>query len=127
MSQFSFEVRNAIAWVTFDSGGMNTLSAAAIRDLKTLIGDIRSRHRATPLLGVIMRGNRFGLGAGANINELLAGTRAQLEELIDEGHAQLFAIEEGDDQVFTFSLDEPAVYEMESHELGVVIVKFQIS
>ena len=38
-----------------------------------------------------------------------------------------FAIEEGDDQVFTFSIDEPAVYEMESHELGVVIVKFQIS
>jgi 3-hydroxyacyl-CoA dehydrogenase len=95
MSQFTFEVRNDIAWVTFDSGGMNTLSAAAIRDLKALIGEIGERHRTTPLVGVILRGNRFGLGAGANINELLAGTRAQLEELIDEGHAQLFAIEEG--------------------------------
>jgi 3-hydroxyacyl-CoA dehydrogenase len=96
MSQFSFEVRNDVAWVTFDSGGMNTLSVAAIRDLKALIGDIRRRHDGTPLAGVILRGNRFGLGAGANINELLAGTRAQLEELIDEGHAQLFAIEEGE-------------------------------
>jgi hypothetical protein len=36
-------------------------------------------------------------------------------------------IEEGRDQVFTFSIEDPAVYEMESHELGVVIVKFQIS
>ncbi|MGH3505958.1 MAG: hypothetical protein ACRDO2_02000 [Nocardioidaceae bacterium] len=38
-----------------------------------------------------------------------------------------FKIVEGEDQVFTFSIDDPAVYEMESHELGVVIVKFQIS
>lgn len=38
-----------------------------------------------------------------------------------------FVIEEGTGQVFTFTLDDPAVYEMESHELGVVIVKFQIS
>lgn len=38
-----------------------------------------------------------------------------------------FEIEEGEDQVFTFSVDDPAVYEMESHEYGVVIVKFQIS
>ena len=29
MSQFTFEVRNDIAWVTFDSGGMNTLSATS--------------------------------------------------------------------------------------------------
>lgn len=36
-------------------------------------------------------------------------------------------IEEGANQVFTFSIEDPAVYEMESHELGVVIVKFQIS
>jgi major membrane immunogen (membrane-anchored lipoprotein) len=37
-----------------------------------------------------------------------------------------FAIEEGNNQEFTFTIDDPAVYEMESHELGVVIVKFQI-
>jgi 3-hydroxyacyl-CoA dehydrogenase len=95
MSQFTYEVRSDIAWVTFDSGGMNTLSVAAIRDLKTLIGQINDMHRATPLKGVILKGNRHGLGAGANIGELLAATRAQLEELIDGGHAQLFAIEEG--------------------------------
>ncbi len=95
MSQFKFEVRNDIAWVTFDSGGMNTLSAAAIRDLKALVAEINETHRKTPLKGVVLKGNRFGLGAGANINELLQGTRAQLEELIDEGHDQLFAIEEG--------------------------------
>lgn len=40
---------------------------------------------------------------------------------------QSFEVTEGDDQVFTFSLPDPAVYEMESHELGVVVVKFQIS
>jgi hypothetical protein len=38
-----------------------------------------------------------------------------------------FVIQEGAGQIFTFTLDDPAVYEMESHELGVVIVKFQIS
>lgn len=95
MSQFTHEVRNDIAWVTFDSGGMNTLSVAAIRDLKALIADINARHQTTPLHGVILKGNKFGLGAGANINELMGATRAQLEALIDEGHEQLYAIEEG--------------------------------
>jgi 3-hydroxyacyl-CoA dehydrogenase/enoyl-CoA hydratase/carnithine racemase len=95
MSQFTSEVRNDIAWVTFDSGGMNTLSVAAIRDLKVLIIALAEGHRKSPLKGVILKGNRHGLGAGANIGELLTATRAQLEELIDEGNAQLFAIAEG--------------------------------
>ena len=94
MSQFKYEVHNRIAWITFDSGGLNTLSAATIRDLRTLIAEIHATHAVTPLQGVILKGNQHGLGAGANINELLQGTRAQLEELIDEGNAQLFAIEE---------------------------------
>jgi 3-hydroxyacyl-CoA dehydrogenase/enoyl-CoA hydratase/carnithine racemase len=96
MSQFKLDIRKDIAWVTFDSGGMNTLSVAAIRDLKELLGKIAAERKSKRLAGVILKGNRFGLGAGANIGELMAGTRAQLEALIDEGHEQLFAIEEGD-------------------------------
>jgi 3-hydroxyacyl-CoA dehydrogenase/enoyl-CoA hydratase/carnithine racemase len=95
MSQFRYEVSNGIAWVTFDSGGLNTLSAATIGDLKALIAEINATHAKTPLQGVVLKGNQHGLGAGANINELLQGTRAQLEELIDAGNAQLFTIEEG--------------------------------
>jgi hypothetical protein len=38
-----------------------------------------------------------------------------------------FEIVEGENQRFSFTIDDPAVYEMESHELGVVIVKFQIA
>ena len=95
MSQFTHEIRNGIAWVTFDSGTMNTLSVAAIHDLKAVIAEVTAAHRKTPLKGVILTGNQHGLGAGANIGELMQGTRAQLEALIDEGNAQLFAIEEG--------------------------------
>jgi len=95
MSQFTHEVRNAIAWVTFDSGAMNTLSVSAIRDLQGLIAELAGVHQKTPLKGVILKGNRHGLGAGANIGELMNATRAQLEELIDAGNAQLFAIQEG--------------------------------
>jgi 3-hydroxyacyl-CoA dehydrogenase/enoyl-CoA hydratase/carnithine racemase len=95
MSQFTYEVRDAIAWVTFDSGSMNTLSVAAINDLKALTTALNETHRQTPLKGAILKGNRQGLGAGANIGELLHATRAQLEALIDEGNAQLFAIAEG--------------------------------
>jgi 3-hydroxyacyl-CoA dehydrogenase/enoyl-CoA hydratase/carnithine racemase len=94
MSQFTHEIRNGIAWVTFDSGAMNTLSVAAIRDLKRLVEDLQAVQRQTSLLGIIVKGNRHGLGAGANIGELMAGTRAQLEALIDDGNALLFAIEE---------------------------------
>ncbi len=32
MSNFSYEIRNNIAWVLFDSGGMNTLAKDAIAD-----------------------------------------------------------------------------------------------
>lgn len=38
-----------------------------------------------------------------------------------------FAVKAEDDQEFTFSIDEPGTYEVESHELEVVIVKLQVS
>jgi 3-hydroxyacyl-CoA dehydrogenase/enoyl-CoA hydratase/carnithine racemase len=94
MSQFTYEIRNGVAWVTFDSGAMNTLSTGAIRDLEQMLAELGALPQRASLKGVILKGNRFGLGAGANINELMAGTRAQLEALIDQGNAQLFAIEE---------------------------------
>lgn len=95
MSQFKHEIKDGIAWVTFDSGAMNTLSSTAINDLRALIGDIDKTHAATPLKGVILKGNRFGLGAGANIGELMTATPAQLGEFIDLGHDTLYKIEEG--------------------------------
>ena len=95
MSQFTHEVRNGIAWVTFDSGAMNTLSAAAVADLNTLRATLRGIHAATPLKGVILKGNRFGLGAGANIGELMTASRSQLGAFVDAGHEALFDIEDG--------------------------------
>ncbi len=95
MSLFSHEIRDGIAWVTFDSGGMNTLSVAAIEALGGVVDDVETAHAESPLAAVVLQGNRFGLGAGANIGELLEGSRADLERLIDRGHELLFRIEEG--------------------------------
>jgi 3-hydroxyacyl-CoA dehydrogenase len=74
---------------------MNTLSSGAITDLRALIKDIEKAHAASRLKGVILKGNRFGLGAGANIGELMSATREQLGAFIDLGHETLYAIEEG--------------------------------
>ena len=95
MSQFTHEVRNGIAWVAFDSGAMNTLSAAAVTDLNALRATLQRLHASTPLKGVILKGNRFGLGAGANIGELMTASRVELGKFIDAGHEALYAIEEG--------------------------------
>ncbi|RMD81483.1 MAG: hypothetical protein D6815_11700 [Candidatus Dadabacteria bacterium] len=95
MKNFSYEVRDGIAWVRFDSGGMNTLSRQAITELGALREELASVHEKTPLDGVVLQGNKHGLGAGANIGELMAATRRDLETLIDAGHEVLFAIEEG--------------------------------
>jgi 3-hydroxyacyl-CoA dehydrogenase len=94
MGNFTYEIRNGIAWVTFDSGGMNTLSLAAIADIGTLRAELAAAHAKSPLAGVIVKGNRFGLGAGANIGELMNADRNGLEALIDKGHEELFGIEE---------------------------------
>jgi len=96
MSSLKSEIRDGIAWVTFDQGAMNTLSRAAIGDVAALRRELDDAHAKRPLRGVILRGNRFGLGAGANIGELMNGTRSDLESLIDKGHEALFAIEESD-------------------------------
>jgi len=95
MSQFKYEIRNQIAWVTFDSGGMNTLSQAAITDLRALTAELQGAHAASPLTGVVLRGNQFGLGAGANIGELMNADAAQLGQFIDVGHEALYGIEDG--------------------------------
>ncbi len=94
MGTFTTRYDDGIALVTFDQGGMNTLSRAAIEELDALEAEIRARHAQTPLVGVVLSGNRYGLGAGANIGELLQGTRADLAALIDRGDAVLFRIEE---------------------------------
>jgi 3-hydroxyacyl-CoA dehydrogenase/enoyl-CoA hydratase/carnithine racemase len=92
---FTHEIRNRIAFVTFDSGGMNTLSAAAVEGLDAKVKELAAIHAKTPLAGVILKGNRFGLGAGANIGELMTADAKQLGEFIDRGHALLYAIEDG--------------------------------
>jgi len=46
---FSHEIRNSIAWVTFDSGGMNTLSAAAVEGLARVVAELTHAYvRAAP-------------------------------------------------------------------------------
>ena len=96
MSSLTYEIRDRIAWVTFDQGSMNTLSRQAIAEVAELRAELAGVHAATPLDGVILKGNRYGLGAGANISELMNGTRAELESLIDQGNETMFAIQEGD-------------------------------
>jgi|GEM_PF-626651 len=95
MAMLRHELRNGIAWVTFDSGGMNTLSQAAVAELETVIAAIAAAHARTPLVGVVLEGNRYGLGAGANIGELMHADREALARFIDRGHEVLYAIEEG--------------------------------
>ncbi len=93
MENFSYEIKDAIARVSFDCGAMNTLKAAAMDELGTVVDELESAHAAEPLLGVILTGNRYGLGAGADIGELLRGGHAELEALIDRGHEVLLSIE----------------------------------
>ncbi len=94
MGTLSYEVRDGIAWVTLDCGGMNTFSRQVVSDLAALLDELAAANESQPLAGVILKGNKFGLGAGANIGELMSGTRQDLETLIDEGHELLFKIEE---------------------------------
>jgi 3-hydroxyacyl-CoA dehydrogenase len=94
MAQLTHEIRNGIAWVTFDSGGMNTLSQAAVTDARAVVDAITKAHAAMPLTGVVLKGNKFGLGAGANIGELMTADRPGLAAYIAVGHELLYAIED---------------------------------
>ena len=95
MSQFTHEIRDKVAVVTFDSGGMNTLSQQAVGDLRAKIEELAKVHAETPLAGAILCGNRYGLGAGANIGELMNASKEELGKFIDVGHETLYAIEDG--------------------------------
>jgi 3-hydroxyacyl-CoA dehydrogenase len=95
MGTFTTHYEKGIAWVAFDQGGMNTLSRAAIEELDGVEAAIRAQHQKTALSGVVLTGNRYGLGAGANIGELMQGSAAELAMLIDRGDEVLFRIEEG--------------------------------
>lgn len=95
MGAFTTRYENGIAFVVFDQGGMNTLSRAAIEELDGVEAAVRAQHAKTPLAGVVLTGNRYGLGAGANIGELMQGTASDLATLIDRGDEVLFRIEEG--------------------------------
>jgi 3-hydroxyacyl-CoA dehydrogenase/enoyl-CoA hydratase/carnithine racemase len=92
MAQLTHEIRNGIAWVTFDSGGMNTLSQAAVADARKVVDAIAKQ---SGLVGVVLKGNKLGLGAGANIGELMNADRPGLAAYIDVGHELLYAIEDG--------------------------------
>ncbi len=94
MGSCSTRIEQGIAFVTFDQGGMNTLSRGAIEDLEQVVTELTAHHAREPLLGVVLQGNRYGLGAGANIGELLQGSTADLTAMIDRGHEVLYAIEE---------------------------------
>jgi 3-hydroxyacyl-CoA dehydrogenase/enoyl-CoA hydratase/carnithine racemase len=81
-----------IVHVTFDSGGLNTLTSGAIDELTTIAQGIEQHsHEAC---GVILMGNQLGLGAGADINELKDASREDLTHIIERGHRLLSAIEE---------------------------------
>jgi len=87
MGTFTTRYEDGMALVTFDQGGMNTLSRAAIEELDGVEAAIRAQHAKTPLAGVVLTGNRYGLGAGANIGELMQGSAADLAALTDRGDA----------------------------------------
>jgi 3-hydroxyacyl-CoA dehydrogenase len=95
MAQFQTRIVDGLAVVTFDSGGMNTLSRAAVEELEGVEKDVRAQHAKTPLAGVVLLGNRYGLGAGANIGELMEGSAADLASLIGRGDDVLERIETG--------------------------------
>lgn len=71
----------------------------------------------------------------AKVVEVGVGQEVQLNvtsDADDELHLhsdpeQSFEVKAGEDQKFTFSIDSPGTYDLESHGLEVTIVKFQVS
>ncbi|MFA5954080.1 MAG: 3-hydroxyacyl-CoA dehydrogenase NAD-binding domain-containing protein [Patescibacteria group bacterium] len=78
--------------VIFDSGRMNTLSSAAITELGEVVAEIEAVSKDRELVGVLLTGNSYGLGAGADIGELMTATKAELAGFVDRGHQVLNAI-----------------------------------
>jgi len=95
MAQHQTRIADGLALVTFDSGSMNTLSRAAVEELESVEADVRAQHAKAPLAAVVLLGNRYGLGAGANIGELMQGSAADLATLIGRGDDVLERIENG--------------------------------
>lgn len=58
---------------------------------------------------------------------LLVSSDAEDEIHVHSDPEQEFEVKAADDQEFTFSIDSPGTYEVESHELEVVIMKLQVS
>lgn len=58
---------------------------------------------------------------------LLVSSDAEDEIHVHSEPEHEFEVKAEDDQRFTFSIDDPGTYEVESHELEVVIVKLQVS
>jgi hypothetical protein len=59
--------------------------------------------------------------------ELVVSSDAEDEFHLHSDPEQEFPIEAASDQRFTFSIDTPGTYELESHELEVTIVKLQVT
>lgn len=58
---------------------------------------------------------------------LLVSSDAEDEIHVHSDPELEFEIKAADDQEFTFSIDDPGTYEVESHELEVIIVKLQVN
>lgn len=93
MALVEWRIENRVALVHLDQGAMNTLSRAAMGALEAAAGELEAVRDREALIGAILVGNARGLGAGADIHELMAADRSGLAELIDAGHRLLFRIE----------------------------------
>jgi plastocyanin len=60
-------------------------------------------------------------------NGLVVDSGAADELHLHSDPEQSFDVKAKDDQEFRFTIDAPGTYDLESHELGVVVVKLQVS
>lgn len=70
-------------------------------------------------------GERIEVGVDQPIRLVVnSDTRDQIHVHSDPEHE--FAVQPGQDQVFTFRIDRPGVYDVESHGLEVTIVQLEV-
>jgi len=67
---------------------------------------------------------KVGVGQEIQLN-VTSDADDELHVHSDPEHA--FEVKAGEDQKFTFTIDSPGTYEIESHELEVTLVKLQVS